>query len=433
MIVSPYLPEVTGNRRTMDQQLALLFEKEIGFSEINFSRFSNIMFLPVPKDSAVLKRKRVHKIPLEKFKPGQLPPGTVEARIEITPVVDHRSYSVETRDTFHALETIWADLGYPDEPWTVNLTQIATQLGLTDGGKVLKRIREDLETLRRTNTNFVCCFAIVDGKGEHVLTEKDIYVLDVLESTSIMKKDGTVKTGQVTLKFDATIENNILEGGVHPINFKARNKIRSDKGKAFYDLIDRVIAAKIMAGQQPRLERAMLPLIDMWELENPRLAYLSVRRDMAETIRRSIDGIESSMKGITLQASVEKTKDGKDYKVIVTTDGKWIKDTPLLKNQNSAEDAEGYLVEILNAIGHIDNKRSIKTLQRVCRTYNRHLIFKAIGEYRESRSSPTASKVRSNAAYFMRIMEVTVKSAGVQWIKAEAKQKDILELALEDA
>ena len=134
-----------------------------------------------------------------------------------------------------------------------------------------------------------------------------------------------------------------------------------------------------------------------------------------------------------LQASVEKTKDGKDYKVIVTTDGKWIKDTPLLKNQNSAEDAEGYLVEILNAIGHIDNKRSIKTLQRVCRTYNRHLIFTAIGEYRESRSSPTASKVRSNADYFMRIMEVTVKSAGIQWIKAEAKQKDILELALEDA
>lgn len=355
------------------------------FTEENLERFNLDMFLA---DTVGSKRlRKVREIDIQPGSPNYI--KGVQSTIKIIPSVDCDSYTTGTYNVYLALEQIWRAKGCPIEPWAVSASEIAAEMHFSRNIKSLNRIRRHLNSLNSTQTVFSRCFRVPGEGGAKevkVLEKEPIHVLSVYKTTEITTSSGRVIHGPSMICFHKSILANLLSGKVRPVNLKARCSLRPGISLAWYTRADRDITGRMKNESAPVLSRTMLGIVkDLYLTANESYKTMSYRKQQATTIAKNLDGIETSMKGVTLKAECLKTKDGTDWKVVLTAVGRPVveRKQKIVKRVNDKNICEGLMIEILRVVGEVDS-HSIATFKTVASHVSCEAIFAGIGDLRES-------------------------------------------------
>ena len=131
---------------------------EIISTERNYDKWANFIFPHTKTTDLAEIRKHVWDVTL---------PSGIEATasILITPAKNGRCYTTRSYDVYLALIAFWRDMGMPDTPMNLTLSQIAKKLGTGTGGKDLQIILDELQTLYFTNVSWVLSFQHLSEKN----------------------------------------------------------------------------------------------------------------------------------------------------------------------------------------------------------------------------------------------------------------------------
>ena len=256
---------------------------EIISTERNYDRWANFIFPHTKSPDLKEIRKKEWRLELPNGKEGT-------ASILITPAKDGRCYTARTYDVYLALVWFWRELGMPNEPFKLNLSQIARKLEMPTSGKNLKAILNELEVLYFTNVSWVLSFQDIT---QRFMTTKNQRVLETFNYATLEERGGLSGQSGVTVQFNENIRNNIRNNITTPVNFTARKAIRSSVAKILYGRIDSILAS------HTRLERRIENLVGELNLTAHRYQHKSQRKVLGEMLIRNLNGLELSNKNIS--------------------------------------------------------------------------------------------------------------------------------------
>lgn len=207
---------------------------------------------------------------------------------------------------FCALVKLWEEAGKPVVTG-VNfaLHEIAHLLGTVWGGKTYKEIREALTRLKAIPITWEDSFYQKDTKT----TEKMIDYFNMLEDLKIFerRKDKQLYLAFSHFKFNKRIVDNLLNNYSKPLYLDVIIKLNKEISVLLYRHIDLIMADKNY------YERKTQPLFN--DLDLSEYVYPSKRKQLLEPVLEELEGIELTT-GVLSQARLEKTTDGKDWKVV---------------------------------------------------------------------------------------------------------------------
>lgn len=395
-----------------DPQKALLPENALElrrfmFAEANYDRWQNFLF--PPRQTPELDKPRVSPS-ISVISPNG---EAGEGRIEILPSYGGKCYTTRTYEVLQAITQIWEDHGKKDDPITVPLSEIARKLDLKTSGRVLNIIFNEMKSLSRTVTVWRFTFSTANEANKNVEDQKVLDTFEYLE-----KKDrisGLTKETKCKFRLSELIRNNLRHGVTIPINFSARKSIKSDICKAIYSRIDSEIVGK------KRLENTATTIVEKYYLTPDRYKYKSQRKGLVETVKKNLDGVETSREGVYLTVSIEETADGSDWKCVYTTKGESKELKKLAKSGNrtslaivnSDKDFRDYLIDEIEAVvGGKDENLALYQLFAL--HYSENHIRRALGEFKElTDSNPGITKKH---AYFTSLMHIMAHKLNKDWI-----------------
>src|SRR5208337_3610124 len=121
-------------------------------------------------------------------------------------------------------------------------------------------------------------------------------------------QDGAVNSSQGYFKFDDHVLTNLQLNYTKPVCIEEFFKLKSEIAQLIYSHID------LMLFDKNKYERRSRELFDDLGLKNAEYSHMYERKRAIERATRELLGIRLSS-GMLRDASVEKTADGKDYKV----------------------------------------------------------------------------------------------------------------------
>ena len=380
---------------------------EIISTERNYDRWANFIFPHTKSPDLKEIRKKEWRLELPNGKEGT-------ASILITPAKDGRCYTARTYDVYLALVWFWRELGMPNEPFKLNLSQIARKLEMPTSGKNLKAILNELEVLYFTNVSWVLSFQDIT---QRFMTTKNQRVLETFNYATLEERGGLSGQSGVTVQFNENIRNNIRNNITTPVNFTARKAIRSSVAKILYGRIDSILAS------HTRLERRIENLVGELNLTAHRYQHKSQRKVLGEMLIRNLNGLELSNKNI-LTVELSETVDGQDFKLIF----KSIPFEDRKKGSKGVAKQADQSVKIINTdpvlIENIvadmtaltgSNKANLGLYYSIAKHYSENLIHRAIGEFKELMS--LNPKISNKSAYFTTVVHVIAHKMGEEWIK----------------
>jgi hypothetical protein len=256
--------------------------------------------------------------------------------------------TTEDQKMFYALIRNWEENGKPaDRPVFFSDRLLARLLKKKGWGtNVIDAITGSLRRLRLTPLRWINSYHKNDGSGK-VLEEETLFnFLDTLKIVT-RREHGHVTNQQGYYQFDRNILINLLANYTKPLLDEEFFKLQTEIGQLLYTHLDLIMFDK------GRYERCTKDLFrDLGLLENPSYRYPSnrkqaLRRPVAELLGKHLS------RGVIKSISVERTKDNKDYKLVVVKG-----------RATEAEDTEGVLPEPATAVGPvvINHYLSPKTL-----------------------------------------------------------------------
>lgn len=207
-----------------------------------------------------------------------------------------------------ALVKLWEEAGRPANTG-VNfaLHEISHSLRIDWGGKTYKEIHRALTRLKAIPITWEDSFYQKDTKT----TEKMIDYFNILEDLRIFERKRD-KADQPyfafsIFKLNYRIVNNLLNNYSKPLFLDVILKFKKEISVLLYGHIDLVMADKNL------YERKTQQLFG--DLELSEYNYPSQRKRLLEPVLEELEGVELTT-GILSQAKLEKTVDGKDWKVV---------------------------------------------------------------------------------------------------------------------
>lgn len=380
---------------------------EIISTERNYDKWANFIFPHTKTTDLAEIRKHVWDVTL---------PNGVEATasILITPAKNGKCYTTRSYDVYLALIAFWRDMGMPDTPMNLTLSQIAKKLGMGTGGKDLQIILDELHTLYFTNVSWVLSFQHLSEKNT---TTKNQRVLETFNYSTREERGGVLGHGGVTVQFHRTIMENIRNNITTPVNFAARKAIRSSVAKTLYGRMDSILATT------PRIERRLDNIVKEFNLTPSRYKHKSQRKILGDLLVRNLHLAELSNLNI-MQVEMVETADQSDYKLIFTTSDPSLKKIPKPATKKSAphlpvvntdKNVVENLVYHMKELLHVTDPKDDGLYYTLARHYDEVIIWRAIGEFKEMlQSNP---KIGKRAAYFTSLVHLTAHRLGREWIK----------------
>lgn len=214
---------------------------------------------------------------------------------------DHRMLSVLVKQ--------WEDLGKPAEQIFFSDRLLARLLKKSWGTNVIEAVTGSLRRLRLTPLRWIKSYHRSEMPGKSVEEEVPFTLLSDLKIIK-RKTDGHVTNQQGYFQFDRNVLENLLANYAKPLLLEEFLKIKSEIGQLIYSHIDLIMADK------PRYERCSKDLFrDLGLIEVPAYRHASHRKQALQRALKELDGILIST-GQIKSATLERTKDGKDYKVV---------------------------------------------------------------------------------------------------------------------
>lgn len=238
---------------------------------------------------------------------------TLERRIEIGKTPAGAEVGILTTSHFKTylyLLELWEKAGKPlSDPIRFTSYKIIQRLGMVDNGQSYERVRKWLRELRVIPITFSQSF--YDPKSGHYRSLADVTILNHLRIYEQKKVGKAEKTrGYGEFQFDRSILQNLTDNYVHPLRLDV---ILSFKQKEIaillYTFIDRNLAFK------NSFEINLQNLFENLDLNQQYVRYPADRKTVVENIVGELKGKPLST-GILTHCAIEKTKDGKDYKLV---------------------------------------------------------------------------------------------------------------------
>jgi hypothetical protein len=238
----------------------------------------------------------------------KLPDGSkVVSRVEIS--FNHLgTLTTEEQKMFYGLIKHWEDSGRSDTQVFFSDRHLARILQKGWGTNVIESTTKSLRKLRSVSLEWIHSYY---DKTKDGLTLRERRPFTILSELRIIERaeSGTVNKALGYFKFDDHILRNLLANYTKPFLIEEFFKIKSDIGLLLYNHVDLILYGK------NRYERSTKELFSDLGLNNPDYTHMHKRKRAIEGALKELQGLRISSGIITL-ATIEKTQDKKDYKVI---------------------------------------------------------------------------------------------------------------------
>jgi hypothetical protein len=216
--------------------------------------------------------------------------------------------TTEDQKTYYALVKHWEDKGRSSE-WTFfSLRQLAKLLRKKWGTNVIESLTQSLTRLR--TIGIVWTNAYYDGKMETTKDELDPFT--ILSKVKIVRRKthGHVTTAVGYFKFEDDILQNLMANYTKPLILDTVLSFNSEIAQVLYTYLDLILADKTF------FERRTKELFTELGLAGTAYIKAGKRKQVLEPALKELCGVLLST-GRIASATLEKTKDEKDYKIVI--------------------------------------------------------------------------------------------------------------------
>jgi hypothetical protein len=257
-----------------------------------------------PAKSSLKPRERILRREIE------LPNGDkVSAEVEVG-FTNKGILTTEDQKTFYALIQLWEQKGRPNEQTYYSLRKLAKALRKRWGTNVIDATSKSLLRLRVT--------PIIWKNSYHNSAEKEaVEILDPFNILSDLKIIRRKENGHVTreegyFKFNDFILKNIFNNYTKPVLLEVVLSFKSEIAQLLYTHLDLMLARRNVYERKTREL-----FFDDLGLDSKEYQKTSSRVRKLTNALQELTGARLST-GFITSAKLEKTADGKDYKIIVT-------------------------------------------------------------------------------------------------------------------
>lgn len=236
-----------------------------------------------------------------------LPNGDrVTAQVEVVSTTKG-TLTTEDQRTYYGLVKYWEDNGRTTTTY-FSLKRLSRLLNKKWGTRTVETLTESLARLYVTS--FFWKNAYHDnGTGK---THESIEGFRILDNLKIVrtKTDGHITKEGGYFKFNEFILNNLQSNHTKPVLFEVVLGFKSEIAQIIYTHVDLILNDK------PIYERRSKELFSDLSISGKEYVYPSARKRILEKALKELVDKPLSRGSIIASATVEKTKDGKDYKVV---------------------------------------------------------------------------------------------------------------------
>lgn len=216
--------------------------------------------------------------------------------------------TTEEQKLLYVLIKSWEDAGKPDVQVFFSTRGVARMLKKKGWGtNVIHSVTKSLRKLRTVPIEWINSYYDKTETGAVVVDRRPFTILGDLRIVE-RRQDGAVNSSLGYFKFDDHILANLLHNFTKPVCIEEFFKLKSEIAQLVYTHID------LMLFDKTKYERRSRELFDDLGLKNVEYNHMFERKRALERALRELEGIRLSS-GTLRVAAVEKTKDGKDYKV----------------------------------------------------------------------------------------------------------------------
>lgn len=239
------------------------------------------------------------------------PDGTTSvSKVTINPIAHLGDLTTDDQRTLYALIRHWEDRGKSAVETPFSVRQLARLLHKKGWGtNVIDAVTGSLERLRGTLLVWTRSYRSKDQRAEDLET---VYI-NILSKLKIIRRkvDGHITTEAGYFQFDDQILKNLLSNYTKPFLFEVFIDIKGEIALKLYSYLDLIMADK------KRFERRTAELFQDLGLTGASYRNPSKRKQNLQNAVAELEGILLTT-GVLKSATIEKTKDGKDYKVVFT-------------------------------------------------------------------------------------------------------------------
>lgn len=239
------------------------------------------------------------------------PDGTkTVSKVTINPIAHLGDLTTDDQRTLYALIKHWEDRGKPSHETAFSIRAVAKLLHRKGWGtNVIDSVTGSLERLRGTMLVWTRAYRSKDQR----LEDSETIYINILSKLKIVRRkvDGHITTEAGYFQFDDHILKNLLSNYTKPFLFEVFIDIRGEIALKLYSYLDLIMADK------QRFERCTRELFEDLGLKGASYRNPSKRKQNLESAFRELTGIILTT-GVLKSATIEKTKDGKDYKAVFT-------------------------------------------------------------------------------------------------------------------
>jgi hypothetical protein len=260
-----------------------------------------------PTHSKIHTRDNVASRTLEREITGPDGIRTV-SQVTINPIAHLGDLTTDDQRTLYALIKHWEDRGKPPHETPFSIRHVAKLLHKKGWGtNVIDAITGSLERLRGTMLVWTRSYRSRDQRVEDM---ERVYV-NILSKLKIVRRkvDGHVTTEAGYFQFDDHLLKNLLENYTKPFLFEVFMSIKGEIALKLYSYLDLIMADKM------RFERCTKELFEDLGLSGTSYRNPSKRKQNLEKAFAELRGIALTT-GVLKTATIEKTKDGTDYKAV---------------------------------------------------------------------------------------------------------------------
>jgi hypothetical protein len=216
--------------------------------------------------------------------------------------------TTEEQKMLYVLIRLWEDSGKPDTQVFFSSRGLARMLKKKGWGtNVIQAITKSLRKLRTIPIEWINSYYDQTKQGAVVVDRRPFTLLGDLRVVE-RRQDGAVNGSLGYFKFDDHVLTNLQLNYTKPVCIEEFFKLKSEIAQLIYSHID------LMLFDKTRYERRSRQLFDDLGLKNAEYNHMYERRRAIEKALKELIGIRLSS-GVLKGADIEKTSDGKDYKV----------------------------------------------------------------------------------------------------------------------
>jgi len=237
-----------------------------------------------------------------------LPDGSrVTAEVEVG-FTQRGALTTEDQRTYYALIKQWEESGRSNQQTYFSLRGLAKHLKKKWGTNSIEALTQSLARLYATP--FFWKNAYYDSARRE--TKEQIEGFRILDKLKVVrsKQDGHITTAQGYFQFNDFILTNLLANHTKPLLLDTVLGFRSEIAQILYTYIDLILADK------STYERRTKELFDDLGLRGEGYKDAAHRKQKLQKALKELQGVPLSTGCIT-SATLEKTKDEKDYKIVI--------------------------------------------------------------------------------------------------------------------